>query len=261
MTEAYQVRAHNLSAQSENKIHDDAVARRFGFGGALVPGVEVYAYACHAAVRRWGREWLERGTAECRLLSPVYDGDLVCVEAAEEAEGLAITVRSGEAACATVQAALPIAGPRPDPAAWAWRAPPAERPPAGEATLAPGTVLGTVPFEVTEARAADYLAAVREADPLYAGQRLVHPGLVLRMCNQVLVQNVVLGPWIHVGSAVRNLAAARVGEALTARARVTANTERKGHRFVELDVLVAAGDEVPVAQVRHTAIWRPRQVA
>ena len=45
MPEPYIVNAFNLSAASENKIHDDTVARRFGFTGALVPGVEVYAYA------------------------------------------------------------------------------------------------------------------------------------------------------------------------------------------------------------------------
>jgi hypothetical protein len=38
--EAYRVQAYNTSKQSENKIHDDAVARRFGFSGGLVPGVD-----------------------------------------------------------------------------------------------------------------------------------------------------------------------------------------------------------------------------
>jgi acyl dehydratase len=261
MAQAYEVRARNLSAQSENKIHDDAVARRFGFSGALVPGVEVYAYACHPVIRRWGRAWLERGTAECRFQSPVYDGDLVAVMAAEAGEGIALTVRRGETPCATGRAALPGAGLRPEADAWAWSAPPTERPPASEESLAPGTVLGTAPFEVTPDRAAEYLAGVREADPIYAREGLAHPGLVLRLCNQALVQNVVLGPWIHVGSRVRNLAAARVGGTLTARARVTENAERKGHRIVDLDVLVVDGAGAPVAHVLHTAIWRPRQVA
>ncbi|WP_205083313.1 hypothetical protein, partial [Paracraurococcus ruber] len=149
----------------------------------------------------------------------------------------------------------------PDAAAPPWQAPPAERPPASEATLAPGTLLGTRPFRATPADAAAYRDAVGEDDPLYARDGLLHPGQVLRLCNQALVQNVVLGPWIHVGSAVRNVAAARIGEALTACARVTANDVRKGHAFVELDVLVLGGDGAPRAAVRHTAIWRPRQVA
>ena len=40
----YAVEAFNTAKQSENKMHDDAVARRFGFDGGLVPGVEVLAY-------------------------------------------------------------------------------------------------------------------------------------------------------------------------------------------------------------------------
>ena len=51
----YTVEAYNLSHASENKIHDDSVAQKLGFAGGLVPGVEVYAYACHPVVRRWGR--------------------------------------------------------------------------------------------------------------------------------------------------------------------------------------------------------------
>ena len=71
---SYQVEAYNLSHASENKIHDDTVAQKLGFAGGLVPGVEVYAYACHPPVERWGRAWLERGRMECRFLKPVYDG-------------------------------------------------------------------------------------------------------------------------------------------------------------------------------------------
>ena len=42
---------------------------------------------------------------------------------------------------------------------------------------------------------------------------------------------------------------------------VTANYERKGHRFVELDVLVSAGQKTPIARIGHIAIYRPRQLA
>jgi hypothetical protein len=52
--------------------------------------------------------------------------------------------------------------------------------------------------------------------------------------------------------------AARIGEELSARALVTANYERKGHRFVELDVLVYASGSTPLARIAHTAIYRPR---
>ena len=44
MMQTYRVSAFNTAQESENKIHDDDVARRFGFTGGLVPGVDVYAY-------------------------------------------------------------------------------------------------------------------------------------------------------------------------------------------------------------------------
>jgi len=48
---------------------------------------------------------------------------------------------------------------------------------------------------------------------------------------------------------------------LSVRARVTGNYQHKGHRFVEIDVLVLTDPATPVARIAHTAIYRPRQVA
>src|SRR5712671_1154970 len=103
----YRVEAFNTAKASENKIHDDAVARRFGFGGGLVPGVDVYAYMAHLPVARWGRDWLERGAAECRFQKPVYDGDIATIAAAEITEGLDLCVESRGEICATGRASLP----------------------------------------------------------------------------------------------------------------------------------------------------------
>src|SRR5262249_59395279 len=105
--------------------------------------------------------------------------------------------------------------------------PPAVRPAADEQTLAPGRPLGIAPFRLTAEFAERHLRDVRESDPLYAREGLAHPGTILRLCNWVLAQNVVLGPWIHVGSKLQNFAVARVDDELTVRARVTDNYERK----------------------------------
>nr|MBA2279716.1 hypothetical protein [Acidimicrobiia bacterium] len=69
--------AFNTATASTNKIHDDEVARRYGFAGGLVPGVDVYAYLTHLPVARWGPTWLEQGTISARFRQPVYDGDAV----------------------------------------------------------------------------------------------------------------------------------------------------------------------------------------
>src|SRR5277367_986417 len=90
----YHVSAYNTAKASENKIHDDATARRFGFRGGLVGGVHVYAYMTHLPVQRWGRAWLERGTGEARFARPVYEGDLAEITAVEETNGLTLQVTS-----------------------------------------------------------------------------------------------------------------------------------------------------------------------
>src|SRR5215510_14628737 len=81
--ETYRVSAYNTSKQSENKIHDDTVARRFGFSGGLVPGVDVMAYMMHLPVVRWGRDFLEHGQIDARFVKPVYDGENTDVTAEE----------------------------------------------------------------------------------------------------------------------------------------------------------------------------------
>jgi acyl dehydratase len=260
----YRVEAYNLSHASENKIHDDTVAQRLGFAGGLVPGVEVYAYACHPAVERWGRAWLERGRMECRFLKPVYDGRIAVVTAQEADGGLDVKVESEGVLCATAHAALGDGSVRaPANDGYQGRTPPSpeQRPPADEASLASGTWLGIRPFAMTAEFAAQYLRDVRETDPVYTREGLAHPGALLRLCNLALRENVVLAPWIHTGSKVANFAVARVGDELTLRARVAANYEKKGHRLVDLDCLIIANGRAVIAHVLHTAVYRLRQLA
>jgi acyl dehydratase len=257
----YLVKAYNTAKESENKIHDDATAAKFGFTGGLVPGVDVYAYMTHQAVAKWGRAWLEHGTLECRFGKPVYDGEIAEIAATEIEGGIGLSVTSQGNSCATGMAALPPAIAAPALSAYPATPVPDHRPPASEASLPQGGRITSRTIDCTPDFVRQYLHDVREAASLYAEQGLVHPGTVLRLCNYALSSNVVLGPWIHVGSKVRNLAPARVGDALTARALITSNHTHKGHKFVVLDALVVANGTTPIAQIEHTAIYLPRQVA
>src|ERR1700722_21029756 len=101
LIETYRVKAYNAAKLSENKIHDDTVARRFGFSGGLVPGVDVMAYMMHLPVAKWGRAFLERGLIEARLVKPVYDGEIAEVTATESNGLLSIEVESRGQLCAT----------------------------------------------------------------------------------------------------------------------------------------------------------------
>lgn len=261
---SYCVQAYNTAHSSENKIHDDTVARRLGFSGALVPGVDVYAYMMHLPVERWGRAFLERGAAECRFSNPVYDGKMAEVSGREDGNAIAIEVTSGGRCCATGSVRLPLeaaAVPALDRFPSASLPAMESRAAASSESLPVGGCLGSLALEASAELVSGYLRDVRETDDLYSREGLVHPGTVLRTCNLALLRNVLLGPWIHVGSVVQNFGVARIGETLTARPRVVGNYERKGHLFVELDVLVLTDGLRPIAQVQHTAIYQPRQMA
>lgn len=253
----YRVVARNPAAASENRIHADDVARRYGFRGGLVPGVTVYAYACHAVVEALGPAWVESGAASIRFASPCYDGDELIIRASG-APVVELTVSSGERTGATGWAALSGY----EPAGWtlpdiptAPAPPPDQRPAADEEQLAPGRVLGTIALASDAATAEAYLQRVAEPFPLYRRNGWVHPALLLEAANRVLTASVVLTAWLHVETEVRHLRAVAVGEPVEVRGRVADSFARKGHRFVRLDVAWLASGAM-VAAARHTAIWR-----
>jgi hypothetical protein len=255
--QGYSVVAHNSATASTNKIHDDAVARRFGFARGLVPGVDVYAYLTRAPAAAWGLDWLARGTIDARFVHPVYDGDTVEV-VPDGADDLELRDEHGQI-CAVGRAGLTgdAAPPVPDVGDWPDVDQRDDPPPAAPETLAPGMAFAIAPHGFHADRAGEYLEEVRETLPLYADEGVAHPGWLLRDANYVLSANVRLGPWIHVESRVQHFGLVHDGDVVSARGLVTDEWERKGHRFVALDVLHLAGDR-PVARTAHTAIYRPR---
>jgi hypothetical protein len=259
--ETYRVEAYNTAKLSENKMHDDTVARRFGFSSGLVPGVDVTAYMMHLPVRRWGRAFLERGLIEARFVKPVYDGEITDIRGEENDGVISIEVESRGDLCATGTASLPVAAPRFSIADYPDTAPVSERKPVSATSYQAGQWLGSLPRTWAGGAADGYLNEVRERDTIYLREGLGHPGLLQRVMNKVLVDNAILGPWIHVGSRMQVLSAARRGDELVARARVTDNYEKKGHRFVELDALVVGNGTTPLAHCRHVAIYQPREQA
>jgi acyl dehydratase len=259
--QAYRVSAYNTSKQSENKIHDDTVARRFGFSGGLVPGVDVMAYMMHLPVAKWGRDFLEHGLIDARFVKPVYDGDIADVTGEERDGVLSIEVHSRGHLCATGSASLPAAAPLVSLADFIEVAAVTERKPVNASSYEVGKWLGTQPRAWAGEAAAEYLRDIRETDAIYAREHLGHPGMLQKVMNKALVDNAILGPWIHVGSRMQLLSAVKAGDEITARAKVTDNYDKKGHRFVELDALVVANGKTPLAHCWHIAIYQPREQA
>ncbi len=257
---AHQLIAFNTATASENKMHDDAVAGRFGFTGGLVPGVDVFAYMAHLPVMQWGRAWLSEGGMHARFGKPVYDGDAVTAQGephGTDGMTLGVTARgivcaSGSATRAVFGAAPPLlpAGEMPDAAT---------RPKASPETLAVGTVFGALHEVYLQEEGAQHLGDVREIAALFDGGAIANPAFLLRRVNYILALNVRLGPWIHTESRIRLHSLIRDGETFETRGVVTECVEKNGHRIVAFDFTISVHERVAMSG-RHWAIYEPRQV-
>lgn len=248
---------------TENKIHDDDIAQRFGFAGGLVPGVSVYAYMSHPVVEHFGRPFLERGQMAARFERPFYDGEAVRVEmTSEDATRVALIARNAAGAtCATGWAQLPEAPfPSPEPDSYEVAAVPTERPLVSYDALAARATLGTIwEFFEPSGNGREYLALVPDSFEAYHGSEPVAPtGFLIRRANSALSRNFVLPAWVHVSSVVTHFSTLDRGEEFSTRSRVIELFERRGHQFVRLEVLLLAGDIRPIAHIDHTAIYRLR---
>ncbi len=252
--------AFNTATASENKIHADDVASKFGFTGGLVPGVDVFAYLAQAPAARWGRAWLSEGAIAARFLKPVYDGDETRIEETEEGAGrIALSAHARGDLCATGHALR--AAPAADVSELAAGVlPPRDaRPKASRESLPIGKALGPL----TETYWADvgraHLEATRADPALYDDGDIANPAYLLRRANYVLAQNVRLGPWIHVESDARLHGLVQDGDPFETRAEVRANEESKGHLIVTLAFTITARGKLAMSG-KHVAIYEPRQV-
>ncbi len=250
--------AFNTATASDNKIHDDATAARFGFTGGLVPGVDVFAYLAHAPAAAWGRDWLHEGAMRAKFLKPVYDGDEASVRA-EGAAPMALTIEARGLMCATGEAVQRHDGRAPARLGAAPLPPRAARPPAAPESLPVGAVLGSLQeLYMTEVGHA-HLLAMREDPALFDHGRIANPAYLLRRANYILALNVVLGPWIHIESDVRLHCLVEDGDPFETRAVVADNYEAKGHLTVALDFTISVRERLAMSG-RHWAIYAPRQV-
>lgn len=250
----YEVLARNPATGSENRIHSDDIARKYGFAGGLVPGVTVYAYACAPIVDALGNQWIDSGSVKMRFLAPTYDGERLEVYVEDGGSGeVSVELTANGRRCASGTARLK-AEPL-ERAAIPHRARPAVRPPAGEEAFALGRILGDIRLPTDAETIEQYLESIDEPNPVYLEQRWVHPGLLLNGANWLLVANVIMPAWIHADSEIRHFRAVRIGEPVEVRARVADSFEKK-HRFAVIDLDWIAGADEVVASGRHTFIWQ-----
>ena len=248
--------AFNYATESENRMHADDGALRYGFRGGLVPGIADYAYLVPTAMEALGPQWASRGWISVKLLKPVYDGERVEVRGSfveSRAAEIALELRNVEGEVCAVGAAGSELDEEAAPDLETAELPaPEDRPDAALEILAPGTALGSLRVEMNaEALRRSWIESFGPSGEWAEGLAAPHPAIYPDLGNRILSSNVLLGPWIHTESRTRHLTPPRWGETVAVRGRVREAFEKRGHEIVHLDVGFFGEDERLLAELDH----------
>ena len=256
----HQVLAHNYAHDSPNKIHDDAIAAKYGFTGGLVPGAADFGYLCQPVYHAWGDPWLRGGAMQAKFIKPIYHGEMARAEARETGDPgrfeLALIDPRG-VTCAIGRAELTSGVDRPAIDDFPRREPLAPEA-LSEPTIAAlpaGHALAAFEFDYVEEEA-DEEAASLFVEPLrsFEGKHRWHPALATHYANKVVTGNVRLDAWIHTGSRVYLFDQPRDGERLSMRGTVANTYEKRGHIITEFDLAMFADETRAIVSVHHTSI-------
>ena len=250
------------SLEISNIIHSTEGAARFGFQGALVGGVTVYAWSAPALIEGLGEDWLDSGWIDFRLRRPVYPGDQIMARVSPTEEGVEFTMSkdSGEV-CIAGTAGLGAASFYRDLAVSQRRqATPESDPPT---LLTPHNLpIGedlpamAVPVSVSDAATyADHFA--RDPHPRWRGEGArLHPGWIAGRCVRLMRHTYSYPAGIHAGSQIQMLAPIRAGQTLIVSGRVTDGYRRKLHEYCLLDVTITSESGEDLARLRHRTIYQ-----
>jgi len=251
----HRVIARNYVEASENRIHSDEIARKYGFHGALVAGVAVYGHLTYPLAEQFGERWLGHSVSGVRFMKPAYDGETLTIAMAPADSGYRSTCSNAAGdLLAALQSSMPDVLPPPmDQSCFAAPCKPAER-----VEMTWDTVIPLQPFtpwhwQITEDMNQVFASQVADDLPVY--RLAAHPHWMLAIANRALTREYMMPAWIHVGSEIRLHRLLKVNETVEVRAVPLEKWERKGHQFIKLYVAYYRDDEL-TTEIFHTAIFR-----
>tara|TARA_B100001971_G_C18230590_1_gene563634 strand:+ start:378 stop:1172 length:795 start_codon:yes stop_codon:yes gene_type:complete len=252
----YSITTYNDAEESENRIHNDEMATRFGFRSALVSGVVVFGHAVYLPLKTQGLDWLTDNKAEVRFLKPAYDDETLDITLEDQGsrtdtkcfnpEGVLLTTMNSEKGASE-------ADPRHELF-------PADKPVVREEINWDNLILDKpAPAYLWHADSEsnqELAQQLRDDLEIYRGSdACVHPFWMLRQCNSAFSRSFILPAWIHVGSKINFHQPLMVGQDIEVRMTPAAKWEHKGHQFTTLTIGFLVGDELFV-EVEHTSIFR-----
>lgn len=249
--------AFNDAEASDNRIHSDAMAKKYGFRGALVPGVTVYGHLTHPLTATHGEDWLAGSEFELRLVKPAYHGDELVIggSASGSHQSLACHDATGTL-LATLEGDLGeqrAGGPWQTPAAGGGR----ERVEIGWDSIDVDVPLPAMHLQPELADNEACCELLRDEQAIWSsGARPpVHPLYLARITNLAFSRHWFMPAWIHVGTRFKHLRTIRLGDEIEVRTIPVEKWTRRGHQFARLYIAMLSGGQ-PAVEAEHTAIFR-----
>jgi hypothetical protein len=251
-----------------NRIHTNAGAQEYGFEGAFVGGVTLYAWCIPTVIDALGEEWLDHGWVNIRFRRPTYPGSHVRVRVTQ---GDSSSVHVFEALHDDGEASI-VGQVGLGTAPWLGdlRQTPFSPPePVGER---PFLTLADAPVG---RRLRSYRYGTQTPEPPVAGGApveivelgtsagpVIHPATVARQMISLLTRSYDYGhPAIHVSSHVQNFARIPAAGDVVLCGTFVEAYERNGHHVAVVDAdLYTLGGERLVRQ-RHTNIFKVRRAS
>jgi acyl dehydratase len=252
----YEVQTFNDVAESDNGIHSDEIAKKFGFEAGLVSGAVLLGHMSYLPVKARGRMWMTNNQIEVRFLQPAYDGEILTIEYTGQGD-------HGRTECLNVVKTLLVLMTEQTadhPVHSASRMAPArESLPRQQLSwdrLIPETPAPTYFWRPDPDANVALAEQIGDDLPLYRTTGApVHPFAILRQCNAAVTRAFILPAWIQAGSKVTFHSPLTVSETIEIRMVPLKKWKHKGHEFVTLYILFLVNGEIRV-EVEHTAIFK-----
>ena len=259
--------ARNYATTHENRIHSDEVAAKFGFKGALVPGVTVFGLTSIPLTNAQDANWLIGHTLHTRFLKPAYHNDTLNVfTAIENGKTDAQCKNTDDELLCTLQVVPGVSAPQLQEYGFDLTTQPVastreNRPEISSESIHVDQPFPVRPWQPTPEENARYATEVDDTNSLFtansanANAPLVHPHFLLSQANMVLMDEFEMPAWMHVGSEVRLHTPLLVNRDYRVFAQPIKQWERKGHEFVTV-YMAFEHNGLAVTEVLHTAIYR-----
>ena len=256
------------SPDIENPIHSTEIARAYGYEGPLIGGVTVWGWATDTIIEAIGNNWLSEGWAEYSFRRPVFPGNVLTITVKSSTEdftnswNVAMQNQSGDL-CVVGKIGI-------GEASW-------EKTLTRPINMSPSDVVGKKPLTLNRAKNSTSWAALQlefnedtyeeikhknrlTSDPIFAPSQgdtpIAHPSWVAGWAEGLMRHNFDIPSSMHTKSLVKHHSSIPLGTKLVGGAEVIDAYERKGHQYIEFDVLLQDTGSNDIAQIRHRTIFR-----